>query len=97
MVHDKNKGVRGGGSVCLRTARQQRSAASIGLRTFEGSSANAGCAVCESGLLSWARWQRAPYMGPLSGMATWQPLKASRTEAMNRRPFVSPLFVGSYT
>ena len=30
-------GVRGVGSVCLRTARQQRPAASISLRTFYGS------------------------------------------------------------
>ena len=41
----QNQDVRGVGSVCLRTARQQRSAASIGLRTFGGPSANAGCAV----------------------------------------------------
>jgi len=34
-----------GGSACLRTARKQHSAAGIGLRTFWGLPANAGCAV----------------------------------------------------
>ena len=41
----QNNVVRGDGSACLRMARKQRSAASIGLRTFVGPSANAGCAA----------------------------------------------------
>jgi len=40
----QNQGVRGVVSVCLRTARQQRSAASIGLRTFYGSFGQ--CRLC---------------------------------------------------